>query len=512
MEHQDQAQNTSINSPVFSPSTLAAIADIPQYLTFDDVLLLPQPSDILPSAVSTASQFTRNIRVNIPFVSAAMDTVTESSMAIAMAKSGGIGVLHRSLAPADQADEVRKVKRASSLIIRQPITIRDNESVLVARALMRSHSISGLPVVDEHGSLAGIVTSRDMRAATNDDAPIGSIMTTALITSNEPVAVDDARAIMVTNKIEKLPLVSEGKLTGLMTLRDIMQRNKFPLANTDEGGHLQVAAAVGTDATTEERVDALTTAGVDVIVIDTAHGHSARVIETAKRVRKDHPEIQLIVGNIATAMAARDLLDIGVDAIKVGIGPGSICTTRVVAGVGAPQLTAVMDVFSVTRNSDVPIIADGGIRNSGDAVKALAAGASTVMLGTMVAGCKESPGEQIMRDGHLYKSFRGMGSLGAMKRGSRDRYFQDHVEADEDLESKLVPEGVEGMVPYKGDVRSVLYQLAGGLRSGMGYIGAGSIAEMNTCAQFVRVSPAALRENHPHDVIITHEAPNYSGS
>lgn len=512
MEHTEDHTFDSSSTPVFSQSTIAAIAAIPQYLTFDDVLLLPQPSDILPSAVSTQSQFTRNISVNIPFVSAAMDTVTEHEMAIAMAKSGGIGVLHRSLAPSDQADEVRKVKRASSLIIREPVVAHETDDVAFARSLMRANSISGLPVVNANNQLIGIITSRDMRAATNDHATIDSVMTKTVISAQEPLSTEEARTLMVTNKIEKLPLVKDGELSGLMTLKDITQTKKYPLANTDKGGHLQVAAAVGTDATTQERVDMLTTAGVDVIVIDTAHGHSARVIETARRVRKDHPETQLIVGNIATAAAARDLLDVGVDAIKVGIGPGSICTTRVVAGVGAPQLSAVMDVYSVTRDSGVPIIADGGIRHSGDAVKALAAGASTVMLGTMVAGCKESPGEQIMREGHLYKSFRGMGSLGAMKRGSRDRYFQDHVEADEDLESKLVPEGVEGMVPFKGDVRTVLYQLAGGLRSGMGYIGASSIAEMNTNAQFVRVSPAALRENHPHDVIITHEAPNYSGS
>ncbi|HMS25711.1 MAG TPA: IMP dehydrogenase, partial [Acidimicrobiia bacterium] len=468
MEHMDDTELSNAADPVFSHAVHNALQSIPTYLTFDDVLLLPQASDILPSAASTRTQFTRAISLNIPFVSAAMDTVTESAMAIAMAKSGGIGVLHRSLEPQRQADEVRKVKRASTLVIRQPIVVQLHETIAEARTLMRAHNVHGLPVVDEHDTLVGILTSRDMRAANDLDESVESVMTTALITAAEPISSDDARTLMVTNKIEKLPLVNEGRLTGLMTLRDITQTDKHPLANTDDGGHLRVAAAVGTDATTEERVSELVSAGIDVVVIDTAHGHSARVIETARRVRKDYPDIQLIVGNIATAQAARDLLDVGVDAIKVGIGPGSICTTRVVAGVGAPQLSAIMDVFSVTRGSDVPIIADGGIRHSGDAVKALAAGASSVMLGTMLAGCKESPGEQIMRDGHLYKSFRGMGSLGAMKRGSRDRYFQDHMEADEDLESKLVPEGVEGIVPFKGDVKSVLYQLAGGLRSGMG--------------------------------------------
>jgi len=501
-----------IPANVYSQSTVDKIAAIPTYLTFDDVLLLPQSSDILPSAVSTKTQFTRNLSLNLPFVSAAMDTVTEHEMAIAMAKSGGIGVLHRSMDPISQADEVRKVKRASSLVIREPITVNPDQSILEARTLMRANNVHGLPVIDEHGSLIGILTTRDMRSTNDLDQPVQNVMTTNLITANEPISPEDAREIMVTNKIEKLPLVKNARLSGLMTLRDISQTDKFPLANTDAEGHLAVAAAVGTDASTDERVEELCNAKVDVIVIDTAHGHSSRVIQTALRVRKDFPEVQLIVGNIATAQAAKDLIDIGVDAIKVGIGPGSICTTRVVAGVGAPQLSAVMDVFSVTRTTGVPIIADGGIRHSGDAVKALSAGASTVMLGTMLAGCQESPGEQIMREGHLYKSFRGMGSLGAMKRGSRDRYFQDHVEADDDLESKLVPEGVEGMVPFKGDTRSVLYQLAGGLRSGMGYIGADTIFNMNTQAQFVRVTPAALRENHPHDVIITHEAPNYSGS
>ena len=512
MEHLDDSEITASGASAYSLETSQKIAMIPTYLTFDDVLLLPQASDVLPSAVSTKTQFTRDISLNVPFVSAAMDTVTESAMAIGMAKSGGIGVLHRSMDPVAQAEQVRRVKRASSLVIREPITIRATESILEARGLMRAHSVHGLPVVDEHGSLIGILTSRDMRSADNLDEKVETVMTTSLITAQDPISPEDARAVMVSNKIEKLPLVKDGQLTGLMTLRDITQTDKFPLANTDSEGHLRVAAAAGTDASTEGRVNDLVKAGVDVVVIDTAHGHSSRVIETAQRVRKDYPELQLIVGNIATAAAARDLLDIGVDAIKVGIGPGSICTTRVVAGVGAPQLSAIMDVFSVTRNTGVPIIADGGIRHSGDAVKALAAGASSVMLGTMLAGCKESPGEQIMRDGHLYKSFRGMGSLGAMKRGSRDRYFQDHMEADEDLESKLVPEGVEGMVSFKGDVKTVLYQLAGGLRAGMGYIGADSISAMEHNAQFVRITPAALRENHPHDVIITHEAPNYSGS
>lgn len=512
MEHLEEPKIPENTAKVYATSTQEKMDSIPTYLTFDDVLLLPQASDVLPSAVSTKTQFTRDISLNVPFVSAAMDTVTGSEMAIAIAKSGGIGVLHRSMDPDRQADEVRKVKRASSLVIREPITIKSNETIIKARGLMRSHNVHGLPVVDEHGSLVGILTSRDMRATNDLDQNVAKAMTTNLITATEPISPEDAREIMVTNKIEKLPLVKDGQLSGLMTLRDISQTGEFPLANTDAEGHLRVAAACGTDETAELRVSELVNAGVDVIVIDTAHGHASRVIDMAKRVRKDYPEIQLVVGNIATASAARDLLDVGVDAIKVGIGPGSICTTRIVAGVGAPQLSAIMDVFSVTRTTGVPIIADGGIRHSGDAVKALAAGASSVMLGTALAGCKESPGEQIMRDGHLYKSFRGMGSLGAMKRGSRDRYFQDHVEVDEDLESKLVPEGVEGMVAYKGEVKAVLYQLSGGLRAGMGYIGADTIFNMNTQAQFVRITPAALRENHAHDVIITHEAPNYTGS
>lgn len=485
---------------------------IPLYLTFDDVLLLPQHSDVLPSAVVTKTNFTKNLTLNLPFISAAMDTVTESAMAIAMAKSGGIGVLHRSLAPELQADEVRKVKRASSIIIKEPFTVDINTPLSNAKLMMKQNNISGLPVVDEHNALVGILTSRDIKSATSKSATVESVMTTNLITANEPTSVEAARELMLQNKIEKLPILKDGKLYGLMTLRDISQVDKYPLVNLDEHGHLMVAAAVGTDVTTEKRIAYLVEAGVDAIIIDTAHGHSEKVIETFKRVRNEYSDLQIIVGNIATSAAARDLIELGVDALKVGIGPGSICTTRIVAGVGAPQLSAIQSVYSAAKNSGVPIIADGGIKNSGDAVKALAAGASSVMLGTMVAGCLESPGEQIMRDGHLYKSFRGMGSLGAMKRGSRDRYFQDHHDADEELEAKLVPEGVEGMVPFKGDVNSVLYQMAGGLRAGMGYIGASTISQMATQAQFVQVTSAALRENHPHDVIITQEAPNYSGS
>ena len=485
---------------------------IPLYLTFDDVLLLPQHSDVLPSSVVTKTNFTKKLSLNLPFISAAMDTVTESVMAIAMAKSGGIGVLHRSLTPEAQADEVRKVKRASSIIIKEPFTVDINTPLSNAKLMMKQNNISGLPVVDEHNALVGILTSRDIKSATSKSATVESVMTTNLITANEPTSVEAARELMLQNKIEKLPILKDGKLYGLMTLRDISQVDKYPLVNLDEHGHLMVAAAVGTDVTTEKRIAYLVEAGVDAIIIDTAHGHSEKVIDTFKRVRKEYNDLQIIVGNIATAAAAKDLIELGVDALKVGIGPGSICTTRIVAGVGAPQLSAIQSVYSAAKNSGVPIIADGGIKNSGDAVKALAAGASSVMLGTMVAGCLESPGEQIMRDGHLYKSFRGMGSLGAMKRGSRDRYFQDHHDADEELEAKLVPEGVEGMVPFKGDVNSVLYQMAGGLRAGMGYIGASTISQMATQAQFVQVTSAALRENHPHDVIITQEAPNYSGS
>ena len=485
---------------------------IPLYLTFDDVLLLPQHSDILPSAVETKTKFTKNLTLNLPFISAAMDTVTESKMAIAMAKSGGIGVLHRSLSPQAQAEEVRKVKRASSIVIREPIAIDIHTPLTNAKALMKRHNNRGLPVVDEDGKLLGILTSRDVKSATEQKSTVENVMTTKLITAPENIAVETARELMLENKIEKLPIVKDEILVGMMTLRDISQVDKYPLVNIDSHGHLMVAAAVGTDVSTEQRVALLVEAGVDAIIIDTAHGHSQKVIDTFKTIRKEYGDIQIIVGNIATAAAAKELIDLGVDALKVGIGPGSICTTRIVAGVGAPQLSAIQDVYSVAKNSGVPIIADGGIKNSGDAVKALAAGASSVMLGTMVAGCNESPGEQIMKDGHLYKSFRGMGSLGAMKRGSRDRYFQDHHDADEDLESKLVPEGVEGMVSFKGDVKSVIYQMAGGLQAGMGYIGASSISEMKTQAQFVQVTAAALRENHPHDVIITQEAPNYSGA
>lgn len=485
---------------------------LPIYLTFDDVLLLPQHSDVLPSTVSTKSKFTKKLELNLPFISAAMDTVTESKMAIAMAKAGGIGVLHRSLEPQEQANEVRKVKRASSIIIKEPISVDIHTPLANAISLMKKNNISGLPVTDEHGILVGIITNRDVKSSTDKSSTISTTMTTALITANLGVEVETARDLMLANKIEKLPIVSDGKLVGLMTLKDISQVDKYPLVNVDHQGHLKVAAAVGTDVTTEKRVSFLVEAGVDAIIIDTAHGHSQKVLDTYKMLRKDYSDLQIVVGNIATGQAAKDLIDLGVDALKVGIGPGSICTTRIVAGVGAPQLSAIQNVYSVSKNTGVPIIADGGIKNSGDAVKALAAGASSVMLGTMVAGCLESPGEQIMRDGHLYKSFRGMGSLGAMKRGSRDRYFQDHHEYDEELESKLVPEGVEGMVPFKGEVNSVLYQMAGGLRAGMGYIGASSVEQMADQAHFVQVTANALRENHPHDVIITHESPNYSGS
>ena len=488
------------------------IAKIPLYLTFDDVLLLPQHSEFLPSAVSTKTQFTKNLTLNLPFISAAMDTVTESKMAIAMAKSGGIGVLHRSLSPETQADEVRKVKRASSIIIREPITVDLNIPLSNAKELMLKNKISGLPVIDKHNKLVGILTSRDIKSATTKTSTIQEVMTTSLITAQEPVNVTAAKELMLKNKIEKLPLIDKGKLVGLMTLRDISQVDKYPLVNIDDSGHLKVAAAVGTDESTEKRIAFLVQAGVDAIIIDTAHGHSQKVIDTFKMVRAQYSDLEIVVGNIATQQAAKELIELGVDALKVGIGPGAICTTRIIAGVGAPQLSAIQDVYSVEKNSDIPIIADGGIKNSGDIVKALAAGASSVMLGTMVAGCLESPGEQIIRDGHLYKSFKGMGSLGAMKRGSRDRYFQDHHDVDEELEAKLVPEGVEGMVPFKGDVNTVLYQMAGGLRAGMGYIGASTIPKMPDHANFVQVTQASLRENHPHDVIITAEAPNYSGS
>lgn len=474
-------------------------------LTFDDVLLVPGASSVLPSDVNVAGKFSKKISLNVPVASAAMDTVTESATAIALAREGGIGVLHRSMTPEEQAGEVKKVKRAQSAIIKDPVTAHIKTSVKEANRLQ----VTGIPVLDDNGVLVGIVTNRDLRFVKDDSKTLGDIMTKEVITVKPDVSDEEALKLMDEHRIEKLPVVDDGnKLVGLITFKDIDQRSKFPNANKDEQGHLRVAAAVGTDVITEQRVGALVDAGVDAIIVDTAHGHSQKVIDTVKSLRQKFPELQLIAGNIATAEAAEALIDAGVDAVKVGIGPGSICTTRVVAGIGVPQLTAIQDVATAASKHNVPVIADGGIKQSGDIVKALAAGASCVMIGGLLAGTDETPGERMLYQGRSYKAYRGMGSMGAMQKGSRDRYFQDNLD-EFDLERKLVPEGIEGRVPYKGPLASTVFQLVGGLRAGMGYVGASTLDELYEKSKFVQVTQAGVRENHPHDVEITSEAPNY---
>ncbi|MBP9131907.1 IMP dehydrogenase [Candidatus Saccharibacteria bacterium] len=473
-------------------------------LTFDDVLLIPGASSVLPSNVKVGGQFSTGIGLNTPIVSAAMDTVTEAATAIALARAGGIGVLHRSLTPEAQAAEVTKVKRAQSSIIRDPVTASKDMTVAQANRL----GVTGIPILDGD-KLLGIVTNRDLRYIKDDHKTLGEIMTTDVVTVTEDIEDDDAVDLMHEHKIEKLPVVdANNKLLGLITFKDIDQRSKFPNANKDERGQLRVAAAVGTDAGVNDRIDALVKAGIDAIIVDTAHGHSSKVIDTVKTVRANYPELQIVAGNIATAGAAQALIDAGVNALKVGIGPGSICTTRIVAGIGVPQLTAIQNVASVARDQNIPVIADGGIKQSGDIVKALAAGASCVMLGGLLAGTDETPGERTLYQGRAYKTYRGMGSIGAMQKGSRDRYFQDNLDEFE-LEQKLVPEGIEGRVPYKGPIAATIFQLIGGLRAGMGYVGAADLDELYEKAQFIQVTQAGVRENHPHDIDITKEAPNY---
>jgi len=476
-------------------------------LTYDDVLLLPDYSEILPRDTNTQTQLTRNIRLNIPLVSAAMDTVTEAQLAIAMALDGGIGIIHKNMPIDRQAGQVRKVKRSQSGMILDPITLNGNGTVGDAEAIMKENKIGGIPVVDENKKLIGIVTNRDLRFEKNPKKPISQIMTkTNLITANAEVGLLEAEAILQEHKIEKLPIIDKnGKLTGLITYKDILKNKDRPNACKDEFGRLRVGAAVGVTADMLERIEALMTAGVDVVSIDTAHGHSKGVIDGAKRVKKTFPNLELIVGNIATAEAAKALLEAGADAIKVGVGPGSICTTRIIAGVGMPQLSAVYESAQAVKGSGVPIIADGGIRFSGDLVKAIAGGASSVMIGSLLAGTDEAPGEVILYEGRKFKTYRGMGSLEAMEDGSKDRYFQD---AEDDIK-KLVPEGIVGRVPYKGHVSEVLYQLTGGLQAGMGYCGAHTIPDLQK-ASFVKISNAGMVESHPHDVHITREAPNYS--
>ena len=475
-------------------------------LTFDDVLLVPRHSRTHPKDVSIGSRFTRGIALNVPLVAAAMDTVTESEMAIAMARAGGIGVLHKNMSIDRQAAEVDRVKRSESGMILNPITLSPEATLREANALMMRFRISGVPVVDREGKLVGIITNRDLQFERALDRPLRDAMTHEnLITAPVGTTLDEAERILGKHRIEKLPVVDEhGVLRGLITVKDIHKRRQHPNANKDQHGRLRVAAAVGAGGDYLDRARALIDAGADAIVIDTAHGHSTGVLEAAEMVRDRFPDIQLVAGNIATREAAAALVERGVDAVKVGVGPGSICTTRVVTGVGVPQLTAVFE--AVEGAGDVPVIADGGVKYSGDVVKALAAGASSVMMGSMLAGTEESPGEAFLLEGRRFKMVRGMGSLSAMQDGSADRYFQE----GELSPRKLVPEGIEGRVPYKGPVADVLFQMVGGLRSGMGYVGCASIDELRTETEFVRITAAGLRESHPHDVTITREAPNYS--
>lgn len=477
--------------------------NLPFSLTFDDVMLVPAYSEVLPAEVDTRTRLTREIELRIPLLSAAMDSVTEARTAITMAREGGVGVIHKNLPPTEQALEVERVKRAETGMISDPITVEPSTPLRNALKLMRENNVSGLPVV-EGPTAVGILTARDIRFEKNLDQPVSALMTTQLVTVKPGVAADDAKALLHRHRIEKLLVVDNGKLLGLITIKDLLQAELNPLANKDSQGRLIVCAAIGPGRDRVERTDALVDAGVDAIVIDTAHGHSRGVIEAVKATRARHPKIQIIAGNIATAEAAQALIDAGVDAIKVGIGPGSICTTRMVAGVGVPQISAVSNCAAVADKAGVPVIADGGVKYSGEVAKAIAAGASSVMLGSAFAGTDEAPGELILYQGRSYKSYRGMGSLGAMKQGSKDRYGQGGT-ADE----KLVPEGIEGRVPHRGPLRAIVHQLVGGLRAGMGYTGSRTIEEMRRNARFCRITAAGLKESHVHDVYITEEAPNY---
>lgn len=476
-------------------------------LTYDDVLLIPAYSEILPREVSLKTKFTRDIELFTPLVSAAMDTVTESELAIAIAQQGGIGVIHKNMSIEEQALEVRKVKRSESGMILDPITLIESATVGDALSQMAEFKIGGIPVVGKDNELVGIVTNRDLRFERDKARPIREVMTTGrLVTAQENINLVEAEKVLQEHKIEKLPVVNKkNQLVGLITFKDISKLKQYPNSCKDQFGRLRVAAAVGVTADTMERVFALVNANVDAIVIDTAHGHSKGVVETLKKVKSTYPDLQIIVGNIATGEAAKMLADAGADAVKVGIGPGSICTTRVIAGVGVPQLTAIFEVAQALEGTGVPLIADGGVRFTGDLVKALAAGASTIMMGSMFAGVQESPGETIIYEGRQFKTYRGMGSLEAMQKGSKDRYFQD---AEDDVK-KLVPEGISGRVPFKGKLNEVMYQLVGGLRAGMGYCGAKDLEALRN-AKFIRITNAGVKEGHPHDVTITREAPNYS--
>jgi len=475
-------------------------------LTFDDVLILPAKSNVLPTEADVSTWLTRNIPIKIPILSSAMDTVTTSRMAICLAQQGGIGIIHRNMSIEAQAEEVDKVKRHESGMIVEPITLRPQDKIYKALELMKKYKISGLPITDENNKLVGILTNRDIRFESRPDIPVSEVMTKELITVPVGTPLEEAEKLFHKHKVEKILIVDESyHLKGLITYKDILKRIQYPLSSKDKLGRLRVGAAVGVGADALERVVALIKAGSDVIVVDTAHGHSQRVLDTVKSIRKEYPRIDLIAGNIATAEAAEDLIGLGVDAVKVGIGPGSICTTRVIAGVGVPQITAIADVYKVTSKKNIPLIADGGIKYSGDITKAVAAGASSVMLGNLLAGTDESPGEVVIYQGRAYKTYRGMGSIEAMKEGSRDRYFQDAISS----ETKLVPEGIEGRVPYKGSAVSIVQMLVGGLKAGMGYAGCSTVEELKKKAKFIKISQAALREGHVHDVVITKEAPNY---
>ncbi|PYS83784.1 MAG: IMP dehydrogenase [Acidobacteria bacterium] len=481
--------------------------DLEEGLTFDDVLLVPARSDVLPTETDTSTQFTRGIRLRIPLCSAAMDTVTESRLAIAIAQQGGIGVIHKNFPVERQAEEVDRVKRSESGMIVDPVTIRPDRPVREALAVMEHYKISGVPVVDEGGHLVGIITNRDLRFETRFDIPVSEVMTPQpLVTVPVGTTLDEAKVVLQKHRIEKLLVIDGDKhLKGLITVKDIQKAIRYPNAAKDDLGRLRCAAAIGATGDFRERADELVRARVDCLVVDTAHGHSSRVIEAVREVKRRHPDTQVIAGNVATGEGARELIQAGVDAVKCGIGPGSICTTRVVTGAGVPQLTAIYNCVQAARGSGVPIIADGGVKFSGDVAKAIASGADVVMIGSLFAGTEESPGELILYQGRSFKAYRGMGSIGAMREGSKDRYAQELT----DTESKLVPEGIEGRVPYKGTLSDMVTQLVGGLRAGMGYTGCRTIREFQENTRFVRISSAGLKESHVHDVIITKEAPNY---
>lgn len=481
---------------------------IGESLTYDDVLILPEYSEILPRDTSLKTRLTKDLEINVPIVSAAMDTVTESGLAIAIAREGGLGIIHKNMSIERQAEMIRKVKRSESGMIQDPITLRPEATISDALEIMRENKIGGIPITDDSGKLVGILTNRDLRFEKDHNRQAKEVMTSEnLVTVQHGTDLSQAEAILQENKIEKLPVVDEnGVLTGLITFRDIKKVTEHPNACKDEFGRLRVGAALGITPDVLDRVDALVKAGVDVVALDSAHGHSKGVLDCLRMVKKAHPKLQIIGGNVATAEGAKALADAGADAVKVGVGPGSICTTRVIAGIGVPQLSAIMDAVSVLKERGIPVVADGGIRYTGDIVKALVAGANTIMAGSLFAGVDEAPGETVIYEGRKFKTYRGMGSIEAMKQGSGDRYFQD---PEEEIK-KLVPEGIVGRVPYKGTLAEVMYQYIGGLKAGMGYCGSMTITELQEKAKFVKITPAAVRESHPHDIAITKEAPNYS--